>query len=216
MGVYLQLTEDDRGQNFQGIWKAKIPLKIKIFMWMVAQKAILTKDNMVARNWQGDPGCYFCESVDHLLFQCPVAKVIWATLALCFHQNNRPSSYEQFCPWIRKALPRGGGGVYMLGLAAFCWAIWVTRNKRCFEKIIIKPPHEITLPACMFLHYWAGLYSGEDQELIKVGAAMVVQALIALMNKSQEMQVARRIQDGDGDVDAEDPDHDRGGEVMDQ
>jgi hypothetical protein len=23
--VYLQLTEDDNGQNFQGIWKAKIP-----------------------------------------------------------------------------------------------------------------------------------------------------------------------------------------------
>jgi hypothetical protein len=59
MGVYLQLTEDDRGQNFQGIWKAKIPLKIKIFMWMVAQKAILTKDNMVARNWQGDQAATF-------------------------------------------------------------------------------------------------------------------------------------------------------------
>jgi hypothetical protein len=27
--------------------KTKIPLKIKIFMWMVSQKAILTKDNMV-------------------------------------------------------------------------------------------------------------------------------------------------------------------------
>jgi hypothetical protein len=34
----------------QGIWKAKIPLKIKIFIWMVAQKAILTKDNMIIRN----------------------------------------------------------------------------------------------------------------------------------------------------------------------
>uniref|UniRef100_A0A0A9CMM6 Reverse transcriptase zinc-binding domain-containing protein n=1 Tax=Arundo donax TaxID=35708 RepID=A0A0A9CMM6_ARUDO len=30
--------------------------------------------------WQGDPSCYFCsqpEAVDHLLFGCSVAKVVW-------------------------------------------------------------------------------------------------------------------------------------------
>jgi hypothetical protein len=43
--VYHQLTEDDSGQAFQVIWKAKIPL------WMVAQRAILTKDNILAMNW---------------------------------------------------------------------------------------------------------------------------------------------------------------------
>jgi hypothetical protein len=49
--VYHQLTEDDSGQAFQVIWKAKIPREIKIFMWMVAQRAILTKDNILAMNW---------------------------------------------------------------------------------------------------------------------------------------------------------------------
>jgi hypothetical protein len=43
---------------YSRIWKAKILKKIKIFMWLVEQKAILTKDNMVKR-WQGDPSCYF-------------------------------------------------------------------------------------------------------------------------------------------------------------
>jgi hypothetical protein len=41
-------------------------------MWMVAYKLILTKGNMIARNWQGDPSCYFyggIELMDHLLFQ---------------------------------------------------------------------------------------------------------------------------------------------------
>jgi hypothetical protein len=48
--VYQQLTKSDNGQSYQIIWKAKIPLKIKIFMWMVAQRAILTKENMISRN----------------------------------------------------------------------------------------------------------------------------------------------------------------------
>jgi hypothetical protein len=52
--VYLHLTKEDIGPNFN-ILKSKIPEKIKIFMWLLAQKAILTKENMIKRKWQGDP-----------------------------------------------------------------------------------------------------------------------------------------------------------------
>jgi hypothetical protein len=53
--VYEHLTSDDSGPNYKRIWKAKIPEKIKVFMWLVEQGAILTKDNMVKRRWQGNP-----------------------------------------------------------------------------------------------------------------------------------------------------------------
>jgi hypothetical protein len=77
--VYDHLTKDDDGPKYQRVWKAKIPEKIKTFMWLVEQHAIFTKDNMVKRSWQGDPMRYFYEgpeSVDHLFFKCPTAKVI--------------------------------------------------------------------------------------------------------------------------------------------
>jgi hypothetical protein len=44
---------------FRGYGRLKSPMKIKIFMGMIAQKTILTKDNMVARNWQGDQAATF-------------------------------------------------------------------------------------------------------------------------------------------------------------
>jgi hypothetical protein len=97
--VYLQLTKLDNGNAYKVNWKYRIPEKIKIFMWLVVQKAILTKDNMLIRKWQGCPGCYLCnapEMVDHLLFSCPVAKVIWGIVAICFEQQDIPSSYEQY------------------------------------------------------------------------------------------------------------------------
>jgi hypothetical protein len=137
--MYLQLTKLDNGNAYNVIWKSKTPEKVKIFMWPVAQKAILTKDN-IRRKWQGDPGCYFCgcpETVDHLLLSCPVAKVIWGIVAICFGQHDRPSSYEQYWLWVKKAIP-GGDPVFMLGLAAICWAIWKARNKTCFEEITYK------------------------------------------------------------------------------
>jgi hypothetical protein len=51
--MYDHLTRGDNGPAFTAICKAKIPEKVKIFMWLTAQKAILTNDNMIKRNWQG-------------------------------------------------------------------------------------------------------------------------------------------------------------------
>jgi hypothetical protein len=85
--VYEHLTKDDRGSSYRQIWKSKILAKIKAFMCLIEQGAILTKDNMLKRNWHGDPNCYFCsspESINHLFFQCPVSKVTWGVIASCF------------------------------------------------------------------------------------------------------------------------------------
>jgi hypothetical protein len=146
--------------------ESQIPENIYIYIWLVEQKAILTNDNMIRRKWQGDPGCCFCgmpENCDHLLFECPIAKVIWGVTTICFQQNTRPSSYDQFWISITKALP-GGDKVYMLGFAAICWAIWRTRNEIC-------------------LSYWAGLYPEDTQKLIKDGVDLMMKTAIRLLGK---------------------------------
>lgn len=51
------------------IWKLKVPLKIKIFMWFLHKGVILTKDNLAKRRWQGCKKCCFCdqeETIHHL------------------------------------------------------------------------------------------------------------------------------------------------------
>ena len=35
------------------LWKLKVPLNIKVSMWFLQRKVILTKDNLVKRNWAG-------------------------------------------------------------------------------------------------------------------------------------------------------------------
>jgi hypothetical protein len=66
---------------------------------------------MARRNWQGSQDCYFCgdpETNDHLLFQCPIAKVIWGVVVMCFHQSSRGGGgYAQFWLWILGALLGG-------------------------------------------------------------------------------------------------------------
>lgn len=58
--MYSHLSCDWVGDPCKKLWKANLPLKIKTFMWLVQQKAILTKENMTKRKWQGDTRCRFC------------------------------------------------------------------------------------------------------------------------------------------------------------
>jgi hypothetical protein len=54
--------------------------------------SVLTKDNLLRRGWTGDSHCHFCsktESIDHLLFTCALAKLIWKVI-ICAFQLVRP------------------------------------------------------------------------------------------------------------------------------
>jgi hypothetical protein len=74
-------------------------LKNNFLMWLLEQKAVLIKDNMIRMNWQGSPDCYLFgdpESNDYLFFSCPIAKVVWGVDAICFQQQTMPVCYEQY------------------------------------------------------------------------------------------------------------------------
>jgi hypothetical protein len=58
------------------IWDAKIPLKVQIFLWVAWHDRIQTAQQLRGRNWDGSKFCGKEESVDHLLFQCPIIRVI--------------------------------------------------------------------------------------------------------------------------------------------
>jgi hypothetical protein len=62
------------------IWKCKVALKIRIFLWQTIQDRLQTTHQLKNRIWKGKDACAICgsrEDVDHLLFQCPMAKFVW-------------------------------------------------------------------------------------------------------------------------------------------
>jgi hypothetical protein len=134
--MYAQLCRTNAEIHNKRIWKAKIPLKVKVFIWLLQQNAILTKDNLVKRNWHGDKSCRFCnldENINHLFFDCSLAKYVWSLVAMVIGADCRPSSLDQFWMWCGRYMPRNGN-LHMVGLASICWGMWQTRNAICFEK----------------------------------------------------------------------------------
>ena len=74
----------DRGVlngRMQRLWKSKLPMKIKVFLWLAFQDRLLTGIVLKRRHWKGDGRCVVCkviETSDHIFFHCPLAKFVWA------------------------------------------------------------------------------------------------------------------------------------------
>jgi hypothetical protein len=138
--MYLDLLDDQTKYLCKYIWKIKVPLKIKIFMWFLHRKVILTKDNLAKRNWEGSKTCVFCdkdESIQHLFFECPLAKTVWRIIFLAFSISPPSNITNLFGNWL-SGIAKKDLIQIRVGVCAIVWAIWNVRNDFIFNK---QKPH---------------------------------------------------------------------------
>ena len=90
--------------EFTAIWSSKIPLKIKIFLYLLKRNKVLTKENLISKGWTGDTSCVFCgafESTDHLFVHCPFTIQIWRWISA--HNNFIFEGYTMEDIWFINA-----------------------------------------------------------------------------------------------------------------
>jgi hypothetical protein len=211
--VYKQICRNGIDRSFKHLWKSKIPLKIKIWLWLIWHNAIATKDNLLKRNWNGDPLCEFCsthESILHLFFSCPAAQYIWSLVGMTVGAPTRPGSFAQFFWWMPQ-FSNANRNVQIAGIAAICWAIWKTRNSSCFEKKTLKNPVDLIFLATSFMKYWAGAHSDTEAAQLQQGAAALINLALGAgggggAGNAMVVNQQLRLEQGDAtmDIDAQD------------
>jgi hypothetical protein len=109
--------------------------RLKSSCGILKKGVILTKDNLIRRNWNGDKNCCFChkpESIQHLFLLC-YANFLWRAVHLVFGIPKPISMYDIFHRWCN--LGRTKPKLLLLTVAAsLFWAILLTRNKVVFDK----------------------------------------------------------------------------------
>jgi len=63
--------------------------------------------------------------------------------------------------------------VYLVGLAAVCWATWKTKNNICFEGKRVKTPTELVCLISSTISYWAGLQKEAMSAQMEYGAEVL-------------------------------------------
>ena len=134
--MYLDLLNDQPNYMHKFIWKMKVPLKIKIFMWFLHRKVILTKDKLVKPNWHGNQKCCFCEqdeSIQHLFFDCQFARIVWRLIHMSFSLAPSKTVTNLFGNWLKgisKLVPKN----IRVGVYVVLWTVWNMRNDLVFNK----------------------------------------------------------------------------------
>jgi hypothetical protein len=179
------------------LWKTRLPHKIKVFMWLVMHKKILTKDNLFKKNWKGNLECIFCgfsESIDHLFFQCPVARFTWRIVYSALGLNSIPDNVDDlFGTWIN-SFNKTEKNLVLFGCGAVIWAIWRCRNNCCFGTNRIDDPTNVIFSCCFWLNTWAIRQKKKARKLVELGSLKIKKMACEIYSKTRGWRpVDRRI-----------------------
>jgi exonuclease III len=126
----------ERGQG--AIWRCNVPLKLKLFAWLLIENKLLLWPNLQARGWEGPSRCCLCnssgETSAHLFIDCSFSRSVWNLISPALTPTSTwtgTSVSNCFQNWSR-ASPNQVKIPILL-----CWLIWKNRNAALFED---KPP----------------------------------------------------------------------------
>jgi len=105
------------------IWKCRIPLKIKFFLWQTFNDKLPVGQALLKRGWKGDGKCCLCgvlETINHLLFECVLAKWFWVVIQEVFYERDIPKSLQELSEgwlWGKGPLPKQNIMFFFAGFA---------------------------------------------------------------------------------------------------
>lgn len=183
--MYLALIQEGVVARNNPIWQLKVPLKIKVFLWFLVKGATLTKDNLAKRMWQGDTKCCFCsslETIQHLFFDCHMARFVWNTVHIIFGIRPPISVSHMFGTWLRGVPPKAKKQI-LLGATALCWAIWLNRNDMVFNKIKTNSILQVIFRATHWIRWWSLLHKEDERITLKDGCRQLEIAILQIFAK---------------------------------
>jgi hypothetical protein len=146
--------------NFRGltpiflpaVWDLKIPPRIQIFLWLLSQNKIMTRDNLRRRGIPKPMECSFYkdfESVHPLFFDCIVAKQMWALVDRVFkHKVGKYLDIDSRGLCNKKFLQ------FNFISSAVLWGIWNFRNSLVFNRLTSLDLKQVWRVVLSYLRNW--------------------------------------------------------------
>jgi hypothetical protein len=169
--MYIDYMDDHTKYLHKYLWKIKVPLKIKVFMWFLNKKVLLTKDNLIKRKWQGNEKCCFCdhkETIQHLFIQCPLAKMVWRIIHMTFGISPPKNIKNLFGKWL-DGVAKTDKAHIRVGVCALVWAIWRIRNDYIFNNAKSSSFMQVIPLATHWIRMWSFLLPMEKREVLDTG-----------------------------------------------
>ena len=164
-----------------GLWSARLPLKIKLFLWQMFRDKLPTSLNVAKRNGPANGPCALCgepEGANHVFFRCPLARFAWSTVRSAAGFQWDPRSAAELIH-ILGALQGSTKRVVWSCVGALLWSLWLTRNKLTIQGMLPTHPASIIFKCNLLLQQWSRLGRRKDADLIKTAQQRILQVYAA-------------------------------------
>ncbi|WVZ85259.1 hypothetical protein U9M48_032206, partial [Paspalum notatum var. saurae] len=123
------------------------------------------KDNLAKRQWKGNLKCSFCnanEMIQHLFLTA-----MWQAKNV----SHMFDSWLKRFPWMLRTK-------ILLGAAALCWAIWLSRNDMVFNRFLSNSFKEIIFRRIYWIRCWAKFSIEDEKEVLEAGCRKLEQFVL--------------------------------------
>jgi hypothetical protein len=173
--MYQVLLDLEIAPHNSYLWKIKSPLKIKVFLWLLYRVAILTKDNLVKRNWHENEMCSFCnnkETIQHLFFDCAFAKFVWRVVYLVAGLPPPNNIRHMFGSWVCN-MNKNDRHIFLVGVGTMLCAIWLSCNDVVFDKIPISSSMQVIFRGMHWTRTCATFQKEVQMKTLQIACRMI-------------------------------------------
>ena len=117
--------------------------------------------------------CCFCdqdETIKHLFFSCPLAKMTWRIVHMAFNIKPPNDTSNLFGNWLR-GVSKTEKVQIRVGVCALLWAIWNIRNDYIFNRAKKTSFMQVIPMATHWIRTWSYLQSTEKRGAMDSGSA---------------------------------------------
>jgi hypothetical protein len=106
--LYRKINQGPSLPHEKLLWKLKLPLKIKIFLWQMAKGKMPANEQIHQRHGRSNGQCALCgqmESINHIFFSCVFTRLLWSGIREAFSVQWNPTSLADFLVILQQLTP---------------------------------------------------------------------------------------------------------------
>ncbi|KAE8781872.1 retrotransposon unclassified [Hordeum vulgare] len=151
------------------LWKAPLPLKIKIFVWQLLRDRLPSRTEVLKRHGLGNGTCPLChvpENGTHILFSCVAAQALWGFVREALGPEWEAHDLADFLH-VRATQAGRKRRLFWLVFTALTWTLWTTRNKMVIEGVFERHASDSFFKFLAFLQHWHPLVRPRDRDRLQ-------------------------------------------------
>ncbi|KAE8815280.1 retrotransposon unclassified [Hordeum vulgare] len=167
--VYLALCRVPVLPWLSPLWKAPLPLKIKIFVWQLLRDRLPSGTEVLKRHGPSNgicPLCHVPETGSHILFSCVAAQALWGFVRESLGPEWEAHDLAEFLQ-VRATQAGRKRRLFWLIFVALTWTLWTTRNKMVIEQVFQWHASDSFFKFLAFLQHWHPLVRPRDRDRLQ-------------------------------------------------